>query len=112
MVYELRPFVYDLLQDRYVHYLKNPRLHRSTTDYVADQETVGELLSQDLENFLSRKNLADDPFYRVMNAWHNWEDFLKRIGNTVAWFDIMFLRMNFVLFVILYDSIHHFIDTF
>lgn len=94
--YELRPFIYDLLQDRYLYYLRNTRLHRSTVDYVTDQETTGELLSNDLGKFLSRENLKEDPFYRIINAWHEWEISLKSAGHTEAWLDVVLQRLNFV----------------
>src|SRR5699024_937848 len=72
MTIELRPRIYDLLRERHIYFLQNPRFHRSSSDYLADRAEVKELTAMDLSDFLKRKELSHHPFYKIVAAWHDW----------------------------------------
>lgn len=96
LIPELRPRIVDLLTERYVYFLQNPRFHRSAVDFVAGKEEAGELTAMDLDDFLKRKEWSDHRFYRIIAALDTWEKSLLQSENREAWLDVVLNRLEFV----------------
>ncbi len=93
--YELRPRIYDLLQERLVQYLQNKRLYWSLQNDQPDQEEVDLLTSRDLSGYLNTHK-KDTRLYTIVQAYDQWERSLKGTKFKEAYLDILLERILFV----------------
>ena len=93
--YELRPRIYDLLQDRLVQYLQNKRLNWSLQNEQPDQHEVDLLMSRDLSGYLNTHNKTGR-LYVIIQAYDQWEQSLNETRYGEAYLDILLKRILFV----------------
>ncbi len=93
--FELRPRLYDLLQERLLTYLQNNRLnwHAQLSQY--DESMVDQLTKEDLSDYLKAPQ-KDTRLYLIIKAYNQWEQSLKMTNHTEGYIDVLLQRIKYV----------------
>src|SRR5690606_14086872 len=92
--WELRPRLYDLLQERLLNFLQNNRLHWHPSLQNPDQILADLLLQEDLSGYLKRQ----DPTHRaysIFQAYDQWENSLIDADLTEAYIEVVQKRISY-----------------
>ncbi len=92
--WELRPRLYDLLQDRLINFLRNQRYHWNPFPDRIDSSDAELMTRIDLTDYLN--SVEERNQKKVIQAYHEWESSLLKSNNLAAYFDVIVRRVDYI----------------
>src|SRR5690606_6166252 len=92
--WELRPRLYDLLQERLINYLQNNRLQWYPSRQNPDQILADLLLKEDLSGYLENQD-STQRVYSIFQAYDQWENSLIEPDLTEAYIEVVQKRISY-----------------